>query len=92
MSESYGFKVRTNDLRFTYICQLCGASEDGGSTENPGLFGRMRTHLRDGDCVADARNLEATAPVEDRNGVVGVSFVRHSSLAGLYAALPRGGQ
>jgi hypothetical protein len=92
MGESYAFKIKTNDPRFTYTCQLCGATEDGGPTGDPGLYDRMRTHLRDGDCVSDARQLEPTAPIDDRNGVVGVSFVRESSFDRRYAALPRGGQ
>jgi hypothetical protein len=92
MGESYAFKVTTNDPRFTYTCQLCGATEDGGPTGNPGLYDRMRTHLRDGDCVSDAKQLESTAPVDNRNGSVGVNFVRESSFGRRYAALPHGGQ
>jgi len=91
MGEIYGFKVKTDDPRFTYTCELCGTSEDGGPKENPGLFDRMRTHLRDGDCVKDTKGLEPTVPVNDRKGVVGVSFVRHASLERRYAA-SAGGQ
>jgi hypothetical protein len=76
MNDIYDFLVKTDALRFTYTCRLCGGSHDGGSTVDAGLFDRMRLHLREVDAVPDTKELAPTRPVDESNGHVGVHFVR----------------
>ena len=39
-----------------YICDACGRREHGGGIPNPGLYSRMKAHLRESHAVLDPEN------------------------------------
>lgn len=49
MMFDFSLVVGSPDSNTRYTCHRCGVTEFGGSLGNPGLFGRMRQHLREAD-------------------------------------------
>jgi hypothetical protein len=67
--REYGFDVSVDSATnsISYKCEMCGRSEHGGGVPNPGLYARMKQHLRENHRLPTPDNLKREDVVRGRD-------------------------